>query len=91
MTYGWNYLRLLIVDWYPQDFLFHISTTYTTEDYSPKSINFDTDTLNYLEAFSGEKYEEYYKAMDVGIDIFILINNWEVAARSSKNGKEVFP
>ena len=56
-------MLLLLADWDAEDCMDTPSTFHMRESYVLKSKIHDPDTLNYMEALSGEKPEKYFKAM----------------------------
>ena len=51
----------------------------------------DPDTPTYMEALSGDKSEEYFKAMDYEIQILMRRDTWEIVSRESVADKNVLP
>ena len=54
----------LLAEWNAEDFMDTPSTFHMREYYAIKTQSHDPDTPTYMEALSGEKLEEYFKAMD---------------------------
>ena len=53
-----------MAEWDTEDFMDKPSTFHIRESYVLKTQSHDPDTPTYMEALSGEKLEEYFKAMD---------------------------
>ena len=57
-------ILLLLAEWEVEDCMDTPSTFHIRESYALKNQGHDPDTPTYMEESSGEKSEEYFKAMD---------------------------
>ena len=69
-VYMYDILSLL-AEWDAEDFMDTPSKFHMKESYALKNQSHDPDTPTYMEALSGEKLEEYFKAMDYEIKILM--------------------
>ena len=67
------------------------STLHVRESYAIKTQSHDHDTPSYMEALSGENSEEYFKAMDDGIQSLTIRDTWEIVLRKSVADHNVLP
>ena len=84
-------ILLLLYEWDEEDCMDTPSTFHMREYYVLKYQSHDPDTPTYMEALSGKKSEEYFKAMDDEIQSLMRRDRWDIISRKSVDDHNMIP